>query len=323
MKKTLIIVLSILTLYSCEKESNDISNEKSTEISSPSLLKSVKTINGTAIVPGYYYWRLLFNYDNTGNSQAINYKMTIAITKTFTTKSFVKETFSLTSGWKYNSSSSVNLKYKDNSTGSSSSYEYHTEMARTLEESYEATASTSTTSTYEANFPVGAGCKLSAYQLVFTSSFGTYATPTVVTNPEAVPNVNMEFGFTEEIMGLEDMLDGVLLHTIPGSQNTAEWASIRNNIIANSIYDDHTRLYNLLLLLKTITPGKANKAEWASIRSICTSIINNWNTENRNKLFRQLLQQFSITKPGKDNTVEWQKIREKADSILLNTIQVW
>jgi hypothetical protein len=323
MKKTLIIILVILTLYSCEKEYNDISNDKSTEISSPSL-KAVKVINGDAIVPGHYYWRLLFNYDNTGNTQAINYKMTIAITKTFTTKNFVKETFSLTSGWKYNSTSSVNLKYKDIVGGSSSSsYEYHTEMARTLEESYEATASTSTTTTYEANFSVGAGCKLSAYQLIFTSSFGTYATPTVVTNPEAVSDITMEFGFTEEIMGLEGMLDDVLLHTIPGSQNRVEWEAIRNNIIANSIYDDHTRLYELIKLLSTITPGKANKAEWKAIQGICNSILNNWNTENRNKLFRQLLQQFSITKPGKDNKAEWKRISDKADYILVNTTQIW
>ena len=321
MKKTFIIIVAIFALYSCDKECDDVYNEEFTEVLSPS--PSLKSIVGRTTVTGTYYWKLVFDYDNTTNTAPFAYTRTIEETKTFQTKTFVSEKFKLTSGYKLDAKSSVSLKFLSASASGSLDYSYHSELAKELEQTYESTASSKVTEKHEYTWNIGAGSKSSVYQLMFTSPYASYSTPTYSSFPKPAEYVYIDCELNEEILGLEDMLDNVLLTTIPKSDNRGEWTTIRSNIVRYSAHDDHTRLYQLLSTLKTITPRHDNKGEWAAIRATCNEILSDWNTVNRNSLYRQLLARFRDTNPLHDNKGEWAKIRAKATSIYNSTIQVW
>ncbi len=329
MKKTLIIIVTILALYSCEREVyNELALEDFPEYPPPSPLSSsssssMKSTIGTITVMGTYYWELVFDYDNTGNSATFIHKHTIVESKKFHSRAFAKEKFNLTSGYKLEAKTSVDLKFLKSSGSGSLSYSFHSELATELEKTYEETLDYEYTSTIEKTYNIGPGSKATLYQLMFKSDFGTYATRTISTFPKPVEYVYLDFELNEEILGLEDMLDNVLLTTSPGRGNIGEWAEIRDNIVRYSSYDDHTRLYQLLSTLKTISPSRDNILEWAAIRTTSTEILNNWNTINRNSLYRQLLARFRDTNPWRDNTLEWANIRAEATSIYNTTIQIW
>jgi len=168
----------------------------------------------------------------------------------------------------------------------------------------------------ERTWTIGPQSKLTVYRLRYVDDAGmTISTDIFSTSPMTEVFVDMKFGCTPHILGLNDILL-LFSHTFPESENKVEWENIRNSIVANTDKSETERFKLFVSNLSTITPGSSNKVEWAAIRNTCHEILNSWDNTDKQPLFQKLLTRFSVTKPESSNKVEWAKIRELSDKIL-------
>ncbi len=272
---------------------------------------------------GRYYWELIFSYDNSDNEGTLTDKTTVTKRTRVDSKSFMSNKFNVSSGFKYNNETSASVKYEGLGEASEkSSFSYHLDLAYELVKSSETATSVDTEVKTERSYTVGARSKLNMYRLCYECEGSSIATDIVATQPQDDVRVDLKFVCQKRILGLGDILN-LFGHTFPGSSNTLEWASIRNDIVKNSDKDALTQFQAFVANLKTITPGDDNKNEWAAIRTTCQEIEDAWETTDKQRLFIKLLTRFSNTNPARDNRDEWQRIRDLSNNIVTNTSQVF
>ncbi|MDY6784676.1 MAG: hypothetical protein SW833_19380 [Cyanobacteriota bacterium] len=117
------------------------------------------------------------------------------------------------------------------------------------------------------------------------------------------------------IKGYREIIQ-VFLVTRPKIDNIEEWKKIKEDIIKYEDKPDVEAFQRFVQTLTQIKPERDNKEEWSAIRSTCEDILHDWETTEKQPLFRKLLSRFVSTVPRQSNKDEWNKIRKESESIL-------
>src|SRR5690349_2049868 len=84
------------------------------------------------IVPGRYFWELLFSFENTGNGPIVETRK-VTRTRTVNSRQFLSNTFKISSGFSFKNKSSISLSFEGLADGSTESeYSFHVELADEL-----------------------------------------------------------------------------------------------------------------------------------------------------------------------------------------------
>ncbi len=330
MKKIIIAIVALLSLYNCEKENiSTDTNSKDENISidthsenSPLPIKELTISKKTTKVKGRYLWRLEFDYDNSTSVVPFTRKIELWEHKKFYTE-FLLEQFNIESVFKLNGELSFHLNFNAAINETEINHHEHIELAIEAENKCNELAHLDKKDlTTELDLAVGSGKSLKLYRLIYISDVGFYETSIISTTPKEETIAELEFSLTEQILGVDEMLD-VLRSTTPMRDNKAEWKLIQDEIARVRLKNIDTKLYHLLTVLSKISPKQNNSNEWKEIRTTCSEILNDWNTSDKNRLFRKFLFRLKSIEPKSSNKKEWKTIREKAEHIYNGTIEIF
>lgn len=270
-----------------------------------------------AIIDGKYYWKLIFDYDNTGNTEPYRTKYKYSKKKSVSSKEIMSQTFNAKFAFTYDNKSGVTLEFEGVGEGSSNvEYNIHIETAYELVKTSETNQAIEETFEEEREYTIGGGSVGTLYQLCYLTQGVVVETDTFVTDPRSDIFVKLKFSCHRHILGLEDILN-IFSHTFPGSSNVREWTHIRDSIVQNTALPALSQFKLFVTTLGGITPESSNTIEWASIRQTCQEILKGWGDTDKQLLFKKLLERFSVTRPGNENTEEWSAIRTLSDKILI------
>ncbi|NEO30896.1 MAG: hypothetical protein F6K36_10790 [Symploca sp. SIO3C6] len=277
----------------------------------------------TVVANGKYFWELVFSYDNSNNPGEIEHTIKIKKSKKINSRQLLETKFSIKSGFTYKNKSSVSLKFDGVADNSSSvEFSYHLDIAKELTRTAETAEEIIEETEVERKYTVGGKGKLSLYRLCYITEGAITKTDIVATSPQDDVIVDLKFTMTKRILGLSEILDR-FRNTHPGSDNILEWRIIRDAIVAVSDEADEKAFRHFVETLSRITPSRDNKAEWAGIRTTCTQILAEWDSTQKQLLFKKLLTRFEATVPGSDNKAEWAAIRQVSHSILNSIRQIF
>jgi hypothetical protein len=270
---------------------------------------------------------LVFDYDNSGNKETISRTMEYSTTKKVISRSLIENKFHVGAEYEYKGELSAKLSLKKiGEVSSKIESRVHIDTANDLVTSCEENKEIDETFTDSQVYKIAGGSRLTLYQLCYDMDGASCKTGVLVSTPGTAPGpevkVDVTFTCTTSILGFTDILDR-LFNTHPGSQNTAEWASIRQCITQNRDGTAEDAFYALVNTLNNIRPLSANTAEWTNIRAACTQILRDWKHTDKTLLLKVLLSQFADTFPSHDNRDEWEAIRNTSNAILGALKAVW
>jgi hypothetical protein len=277
------------------------------------------TINAT----GRYFWELVFSLDNSGNSGSITRSTKIRSERKTSFKELLTNKFNIQTAYTLNSKSSVSLKFDGLGDGSGSTDQsLHLEVANDIVRSTETGVETNEVAEFEEVFNIAGGGKLEVYRLCYATDGGIRKSDIIATQPKDDIFVNLRFTAQTRILGLNEILDR-FLNTFPGSSNVVEWQNIRNGIVSISDRSSEEKFRGFVEILSGVTPGHENTVEWANIRQTCSEILADYDSKDKQDLFKKLLTRFLVTVPGSSNTVEWARIRDVSSNVLNSTSQIF
>ena len=275
----------------------------------------MQTDTASAVVPGRYFWELVFDYDNSKNTGDIERKVITEKTRKVRSKEFLSNTFNIHAGFTFKNESRASLTVEGIGEGSTQAeYGYHLELADELVKTTETAEEIDEKTVVEQMYTVTGGSHLSLYELVYVMSGAYQKTGVVSTTTRKEVLVNLKFKIAKRILGLPEILD-LFSKTVPKSENTREWKSIRDTIVQSGDQTQEEAFLAFLEVLSGIAPEHANRQEWADIRATCDEITEAWESDKQ-LLFKKLLLRFSVTAPAADNQREWDAIRSLSNEIL-------
>jgi hypothetical protein len=277
----------------------------------------------TTVADGRYYWKLLFNYDNTGNTGEIVDQLVYRKVTKANGKDFMSQKFNIDTGFTYDNQASASIQFEGVGEGSDKvEYNFHIETAYELQKTSETYTEIDETVEQTRKFTIGPNGKLKLYQLCYATDGVDLETTTVATEPQPDAIVKLKFAYVNRILGLEDILKQ-FAETFPERSNTEEWRSLRDRIVQSSALSGLTEFHSFVEALSEFVPKSSNVREWAAIRETCNEIEGAWPVENNKQLlFKKLLLRFSVTRPESENTREWAAIRNLSDKILAGMKEV-
>lgn len=277
----------------------------------------------STLVKGRYYWKLLFNLDNSTNSKTLQWMQHIRTEQTIDCKEFLKSQFNITADYKYKNETTASLSFDGVTGGAKTNYSVHEDVARELVSISQNTKTTTETKDVTQTYNIGPRSKLSLYQLCYDSDGVSYETDTVSTSPTKAVFVEMRFTCLKRILGLNDVLF-LFGHTFPEHDNVGEWNAIRNSVVQYSDKSQEVAFKHFVEMLSTIRPQQENIGEWGDIRATCNELLKSWESEsNKTLLFKKLLYRFSVIVPHSANQGEWRAIRQLSNEILSGMAEVW
>jgi hypothetical protein len=267
-----------------------------------------------ALIPGKYYWQLLFHQKNDHDvrfSGKYKFKTKSAINPNV----FLSNVFGIETCYSYKGMLSISLRYDKESVPSSHGYSLHNELAFELIERFGKSDFINRTRLAEAEYKIDTHGELSMYILCFESDGMLMYSQITNSEKHPVELIGLRFICTKRILGLEELLD-VFVHTEPTETNLVEWGAIRDNIVRFSDLSDERRFRFFVETLSTICPQKHNIVEWERIRITCNEILNVWAEPDKQVLLKKLLIRFSTTIPKEHNQLEWDQIRNMCNALL-------
>jgi len=278
-------------------------------------------------VVGTYKWKLIFDYDNSGNSASINHKIEYSRTEKVSSRQFLKNTFKVNAAFDYKQEASAKVSLtKVGDASSTITATAHLDTAYELVQESETKTDIDQTHKESKDYTVGPKSRFTLYQLCYTMDGVDVATDTLASTNGRAPDpdvtVPLTFSCTTSVLGFPDIVDQ-LFKTVPGSSNVEEWARIRQNITLNRDASEEEAFYQLVTTLNSTVPGRDNKDEWARIRVACSHILDSWADTDKTLLLKVLLSQFADTRPSNDNKDEWEAIRNVSNAILTALREVW
>lgn len=267
-------------------------------------------------VDGRYFWKLVFDYDNSKENNDITVDYTYEYKTTLDIKEFISRKFGIESGFSYKNKQNASVKFEGLvDVGGSIEYEAHIKTALEFQNTFESAEKIERTDKETRTYKIGAYSKMRLYQLCYTTDGALVSTRTFANDPRPDLVIKLNFSCKKSILGFDEIVEQ-FSRTFPSEDNKVEWSRIRETILTNLSKPQTVQFKAFVDCLSGISPGRDNIEEWKLIRKTCNEIITEFDNTNHQLLFNKLLHRFSTTTPGKSNRVEWEAIRNLSNRIL-------